>query len=91
MTFGVPFDRGTVTTATPLRLMADGTGLPSDTWPLAYWPDGSVKWAAIASTIPAGAGDLSVSIGKADKKKKRPTRPFWPQRHPHRLCSTMAV
>lgn len=76
VTFGVPFDRGTVTTATPLRLMADGTGLPSDTWPLAYWPDGSVKWAAIASTIPAGAGNLSVSIGKADKKKKEADRPL---------------
>ena len=75
--FGVPFDQGKVTTATDLQLLtADGQRIAADTWPLAYWPDGSVKWTGVAATVPAGATDLSLNIaGKkaAPKKKQAPT------------------
>ena len=68
VTFGVPFDAGYVSKSTPLTL-ASGVGeIATESWPLAFWPDGSVKWAAVAGTIPAGAGDLTVRIGNQTKK-----------------------
>ena len=36
----------------------DGTDIPSDCWPLAYWPGGSVKWAGVAAVIPEEAEDI---------------------------------
>ena len=71
VTFGVPFDRGAVTDAATLRLMADGREIASDRRPLAFWPDGSVKWAAVASTIPAGASRMTVDITAPQKNKKK--------------------
>lgn len=69
VSFGVPFDRGSVTVTTDLQLIdGDGNRIAADTWPLAYWPDGSVKWSGVAATVPAKADGLKVRIG--DKKKK---------------------
>jgi hypothetical protein len=44
-TLGVPWPRGQVTRSTGFAL-TDGTGtrVPVQSWPLAYWPDGSLKW-----------------------------------------------
>ena len=42
--------------------------IPVDTWPLAYWPDGSVKWSGVAGVIPAGTERLTLE--KASKKVK---------------------
>lgn len=42
--------------------------IPVDTWPLAYWPDGSVKWSGVAGVIHAGTERLT--LGKASKKVK---------------------
>ncbi len=48
-TFGVPWPEGTLQADAPLALRTeDGQSLPVQTWPLAYWPDGSVKWSGIA-------------------------------------------
>ena len=47
-TFGVPWPRGTVKAGTPFALTANGASWPVQTWPLAYWPDGSLKWTAHA-------------------------------------------
>ena len=60
-TFGVPFRQGEVTGKTVLELhAADGSIIPADQWTLAKWPDGSVKWAGVAASIPAGNGTLSI-------------------------------
>ncbi len=75
VTFGVPFDRGAVTSATTISLVADSTNLPAESWPLAYWPDGSVKWAAVAGTVPSGSKQLFVRISDT-KKKKQAARPM---------------
>jgi len=33
-------------------------------WPLAYWPDGSLKWSGLATVVPAGlAGPVTLSLG----------------------------
>ena len=42
--------------------------IPVDTWPLAYWPDGSVKWSGVAGVIPAGTERLTLE--KAPRKAK---------------------
>lgn len=43
--WGVPWARGKVAKETTFALTtSDGTPVPVQTWPLAYWPDGTVKW-----------------------------------------------
>ena len=69
VSFGVPFDEGDVFPATPLRLKVNEyQDIPVDTWPLAYWPDGSVKWSGVAGVFPAGTERLKLE--KASKKAK---------------------
>lgn len=69
VSFGVPFDEGDVFLATPLQLKVNEyQDIPVDTWPLAYWPDGSVKWSGVAGVIPAGTERLTLE--KASKKVK---------------------
>jgi hypothetical protein len=52
---GVPWPRGTVKPGTPFALRSpDGANVPVQSWPLAFWPDGSLKWSGHA--LPAGAG-----------------------------------
>ncbi|MDE6649214.1 MAG: hypothetical protein K2K45_04725 [Muribaculaceae bacterium] len=68
VTFGVPFDAGAVTKTTPLSIASGALEIPTESWPLAFWPDGTVKWAAVSGTIPAGADNLTVCIGTRDKK-----------------------
>ena len=66
--FGVPFDEGEVTSGADMQLVADGNILMADTWPLAYWPDGSVKWLATAAVVPAGAENMM--LRKSPRKTK---------------------
>ncbi|MCA4134756.1 Tat pathway signal sequence domain protein [Arthrobacter sp. M4] len=48
-TWGMPFARGTVSGAAAISVRdASGAHVPSQSWPLATWPDGSLKWAGIA-------------------------------------------
>lgn len=64
-TLGVPWPKGEVPGNASFRLGSDsGEAVPSQSWPLAYWPDGSLKWSAHAipaSEAPAAA--YSVKIG----------------------------
>src|SRR6185312_15296689 len=54
VSFGVPWARGTVAKTQAFELKAaDGRTLPVQTWALAYWPDGSIKWSGVATV--AGA------------------------------------
>lgn len=65
-TFGLPWPRGTQKPKTTFSATgSDGQAVPVQTWPLAYWPDGSLKWTGHA--LPAGAGlvpSLKVLPGK---------------------------
>lgn len=48
-TWGVPLPRGTVASVDDLRLRTvDGAPVRAQFWPLATWPDGSVKWSGCA-------------------------------------------
>jgi hypothetical protein len=50
-TFGVPWPRGALKGNATLKAVSGTTELPVQSWPIAYWPDGSLKWSAIA--VPA--------------------------------------
>ncbi|MBI5381495.1 MAG: Tat pathway signal sequence domain protein [Opitutae bacterium] len=57
VTWGVPWPRGRCSKATKFALhTAAGAPVPVQSWPTAYWPDGSLKWTAHA--IPAAAGGV---------------------------------
>ncbi len=52
-TLGLPWPRGQQQKGQELNAVdAKGNALPLQTWPLAWWPDGSLKWTAHA--LPAG-------------------------------------
>ena len=53
VSWGVPWPKGVLHLRDPLMLTgADGKEVRLQTWPLAYWPDGSLKWTgqAISAT-----------------------------------------
>ncbi len=68
VSWGVPWPRGAVPRDQAFAIRAaDGAELPLQTWPLAFWPDGSLKWSGFATVAgpdragpftlgPAGAG-----------------------------------
>ena len=69
-TVGVPFARGVVQTNSKFTLKTDkGEVLPTDWWKLAYWPDGSIKWGAFATVVPANTAHMTLSLikGKGEK------------------------
>ncbi len=72
VSLGIPFLKGELDAAGSVCLQDDkGTVIPSDCWPLAYWPDGSVKWAGMAAVIPAGADDIRFTTVRKKKKTEQ--------------------
>jgi hypothetical protein len=66
VSFGVPWPRGAVAPGSTFSLAAQGAALPLQSWPLAYWPDGSIKWTGFATVVPAGmAGPVTLSTGSS--------------------------
>ena len=66
ISWGVPFPQGTVRPNSSFSLSASGAVLPLQSWPMAYWPDGSLKWNGFATVAPAGlTGQLTLSPGSA--------------------------
>jgi len=50
--FGVAWPRGAIKPNQAFSLSnASGQGLPIQTWPLAYWPDGTLKWIGVATVV----------------------------------------
>ncbi|MEV7809861.1 Tat pathway signal sequence domain protein [Streptomyces flaveolus] len=50
---------------------AGGEAVPVQTWPLAYWPDGSLKWTAHA--VSSGSGKLTLTAGTPTAPAKEVT------------------
>ncbi len=66
VSFGVPWPQGAVGRDAAFSLSAQGTNLPVQSWPLAYWPDGSLKWSGFATVVPAGlSGLVTLSTGSS--------------------------
>jgi hypothetical protein len=65
VSWGVPWPKGALQKSDSLTLKtASGQSVPMQTWPLAFWPDGSVKWSGQAIATGAGLdGPLHLAIG----------------------------
>ncbi len=61
-TWGAPLPRGAVASAADLRLQRSGEGdrVPAQFWPLATWPDGSVKWTGVALGATDAPGEYEI-------------------------------
>jgi hypothetical protein len=65
VTWGVPWQRGTVKKGTSFVVSSSDKPIPTQSWALAYWPDGSLKWTAHAIASPSGLGkDIKIMPGK---------------------------
>jgi len=69
VSWGIPWPQGQVKKSAQFALTkADGSTQAVQSWPLAYWPDGSIKWTGFAAVADSGAHDLSIKmIGTKDK------------------------
>ncbi|RKZ92740.1 MAG: hypothetical protein DRQ40_08380 [Gammaproteobacteria bacterium] len=57
VSWGIPFKKGEVQPESDYTLKDDkGNTLAVQSWPLAYWPDGSVKWIGLSAVIKAESG-----------------------------------
>lgn len=74
-TFGVPFAQGEVLPNQNFSLTNNaGISIPFDTWTLASWPDGSVKWKAFSAVIPKETSFCNLSmIGQKHKNSQSNT------------------
>ena len=68
VSWGVPWAKGQVQKSDSLVLKAaDGKVIAAQTWPMAYWPDGSIMWMGYATLAgPQAAGPLSLATGRAE-------------------------
>ncbi|KAF5347086.1 hypothetical protein D9758_011646 [Tetrapyrgos nigripes] len=70
--FGIPWPQGEIDKTTPIAVNAGNTSIPVQTWPMAFWPDGSLKWTGHA--LPADSG-LSDSLSLAPGTPAEPQNP----------------
>lgn len=57
VSWGIPWPRGEVPADESFGLYSEsGEPLPLQSWPLAYWPDGSLKWSGFATVAGPNAG-----------------------------------
>ncbi len=65
VTWGVPWARGAMPRGSKFVVRGkDGVPLPTQSWPLAFWPDGSIKWTGLAIAADAqSASPLTVVAG----------------------------
>lgn len=75
VSFGVPFDPGEIMAETIVKLKTENDSVIStDSWPLAFWPDKSVKWLGVAGVVPGGTDILYLEkISGKNKKKEKGT------------------
>ncbi|MEB8336639.1 exo-rhamnogalacturonan lyase family protein [Streptomyces endophyticus] len=71
-TVGVPWPKGAYEKGQEFALTTeDGKQVPVQTWPLAQWPDGSLKWTAHAVGPGVGEGKLRLAAGNAAAPDKK--------------------
>jgi YetA-like protein len=69
ISWGVPWPQGAIKRGATFSVNAHGADLPLQTWPLAYWPDGSMKWSGFATVVPAGAtGPITLTQASSSAK-----------------------
>ncbi len=72
VSWGVPFAKGQVQANSNYLLSdANANNMPLQTWPMAYWPDGSLKWIGLSTIVNAESGStfqLQPINGKDEEK-----------------------
>lgn len=69
VSWGVPFGKGQIKPGQSLTLSnLKGEKLPLQSWTLAYWPDGSVKWLGLA-TVAGGESAKTLQLSSDNLKK----------------------
>ena len=63
VSWGVPWSRGALARNRPVTVRsAAGQAIPTQSWPLAFWPDGTIKWTGLAIAAEAQlAGPFTVA------------------------------
>ncbi|MCC5833117.1 MAG: Tat pathway signal sequence domain protein [Opitutales bacterium] len=76
ISWGVPWPRGEVQPDESFSLQsASGESLPLQSWPMAYWPDGTLKWTGFATVAGPDAGEeLKISRGEVAEASDREVR-----------------
>ena len=70
VSFGVPFSKGKVTKSQAFSLVdAKNQSQALQTWPMAYWPDGSIKWLGCAAVANASDSFFLMPIKKSVPQK----------------------
>jgi hypothetical protein len=71
LVWGTPWPRGALPASTRFNLAThDGRAVPVQSWPLATWPDGSLKWTGHAASGPIDAESLRVLPGRPAQPAK---------------------
>ncbi|MEU0815286.1 Tat pathway signal sequence domain protein [Streptomyces mirabilis] len=71
-TVGVPWPKGAYQQDQTFALTdTSGKDVPVQSWPIAYWPDGSLKWTAHA--VSSGSGKLTLAAGAPAAPDKKVT------------------
>jgi len=70
VTLGVPWPMGQVKKEEFLLIGKGGKQHPVQSWPLAYWPDGSIKWTGHAISNPDPKEGLKLVPGKGVRPEK---------------------
>lgn len=68
VTFGVPFAKGETSENDFQIKTPDGKTLAADSWQLASWNEGSIKWQAFTTIVPGGCDSLYIYKGVAYDK-----------------------
>lgn len=69
VSWGVPWARGTVERNESFTLTDEsGQKMPLQSWPMAYWPDGSVKWMGFATVSESQSGSFKLDNGQPGSK-----------------------
>lgn len=71
-TVGVPWPKGAYQPDQTFALTdGEGKDVPVQSWPIGYWPDGSLKWTAHA--VSSGSGKLTLAAGTPTAPDKKVT------------------
>ena len=59
VSWGVPFKKGEVLPDSDYSLKnSSGASMMLQSWPLAYWPDGSIKWLGLSTVVESGSDSI---------------------------------
>ncbi|MFT3870485.1 MAG: hypothetical protein QM715_18710 [Nibricoccus sp.] len=77
VTWGTPWPKGKIQPGTQLNLVSPtGQHVAMQSWPLAYWPDGSVKWSGHAVAVKAGSSGPYKLVPAGDGLVKKEVAPI---------------